>query len=98
MSKKFRVEEPDDISDLNGMFSFSVFGKNIFKDLDKNGFQEVKTFSSVTKYENGKKVVDEQQISHFRNDGGEGFVNLEKIQNGEKKTYKKEFGTKKIQN
>lgn len=93
MSKKFRVEEPDDISDLNGMFSFNVFGRNIFKDIGKNGFQEVKTFSSVTKYENGKKVVDEQQSSF-----GEGFVNLEKIQNGKKKTYKKEFGTKKIQN
>ena len=113
MSKKPRVEEPEDIINPNSLFSGSFFGNNLmdkfakhfedfeknFRELDcQNGFQEIKTFSSVKQFENGKIIKDESQSAHFRNNNGEGFVNIEKVKNGEKKSINRQFGQKQISN
>ncbi len=84
------VEEPDDDEISQRWFPFG----NVFRDFgsfgqfqDKIGnldgfYSEVRSFSSVVEYKDGKKVKDEKNAYHYIDDNGKKSVKILKTPDG----------------
>lgn len=78
------VVEPDDefLSPVTGNNFLKEFNNLWFRDLDfskditnfHNSYTEVKKYSSIVEYKNGKLVKKDENGIHYVNDNGKGFL------------------------